>query len=733
ASRGLQVTMVDASGQIVAHSQPEGRLLTAAQILNADQAPAEIAHVLTGERGSVIARDVHGKEWLYSYAPISAAGWGVIVQRPTEIAFASARTFHRGLLLAIGIITLGAMLFWWGLSRQVIRPLEQLTRYSRLSSRGQASGEQRESPSEPGNVHQRSLAALARRDDQVGELARTLHRRLHELEMLLETSTAVVSSLDAAQVLDTILEQVHRLLAVNTCAVLVLNPDSEQLQVRASRGLSEHYVQELRLDTSPRHLPAWRAIDSKQPVQVADVERDPTMAALLPLVRREGYRALLAVPLITRHGPPAVLVIYHVTPHEFSTDEVQLAATFANQAAMAIENATLFARTDEELQKQVRSLTILNQVMLTASQSLVLDDVLSNALDAVIELVQADLAVDAKAAWIYLLREGEDVLWLRAQRGLSERFVSAVGEVKVGAGLVGAVAGSGQPLLVEEIDRLGTCAEERASVQAAADEGLRSLAAVALRAKEVTVGVLGVATRTDRCFAQSEVDLLSAIGSQVGIAVENARLYQRTRQAAVLEERNRLAREIHDALAQGLTGIIVQLEAMERLAERRPEQALASLQRAKDLARRSLQEARRSVSGLRPSSLEDMTLAEALRARVEGLASENGLHASFGSSGARRVLSPDVELNLFRIAQEALVNVQRHAQASAVHVQLDYGHAHVRLIVEDDGVGLDTATDGAARGFGLTGMKERTALLGGEIVVSGEPGQGTRVQVIVPG
>jgi signal transduction histidine kinase len=297
------------------------------------------------------------------------------------------------------------------------------------------------------------------------------------------------------------------------------------------------------------------------------------------------------------------------------------------------------------------------------------------------------------------------------------------------------VARTGQTLLVEDIRQ-----DSRLNVHAAMEESLHSLAAVPLRAKDTVVGVLGAATRHDRSFLPTEVDLLSAIGSQVGIAVENARLYQRSSQVAILEERNRLAREIHDALAQGLTGIIVQLEAMERLAQRRPDQALGSLHRAKDLARRSLQEARRSVWGLRPRSLEEMTLTEALRARVETLRANGQLHTSFGVSGSRRLLSPDVELNLFRIAQEALNNIQRHAHAETIHVQLDYGQAHVRLVVEDDGLGLPSVVDPPADGpeeerqsFGLIGMRERAALLGGQMTISSERGQGTRIEVIVPG
>ncbi len=717
AGQGVQITLVDSAGQVVAHSHPQDQpLLTVAQPMPG------LEEVLAGEQGSLLAPGADRRQWLYAYTPIPTAGWGVIVRRPAEVALATSYAFHRGLLLAIGLIALGAVGFWWGLSRQVIGPIEGLTRF------GQVGGQQ----SEPAGLARQELGRLASRQDQIGDLARTLLRmeadllrRVVQLETLLETSRAVISSLDTGQVLDSILEQVQHLLRVDTCAVLVVSEATGRLEARASRGLSRHYVERLRLDAASRELPAWRAIQQGRPIQVADAESDPTMAELRPLVQAEGYRSLLAVPLLTPHAPAAVLVVYRLQVHPFNAEEIDMVVSFANQAAMALENATLFARTDEELQRQVRSLKALNQVTLTASQSLVLDDVLSNALDAVVQVVHAD------AAWICLVENGDAPLRLRAQRGLSSVPSTQDDGGETGPGLGGWVARTGQALVVDDVrgdERLGP---------AALDEGLRSLVAVPLCAKDAIVGVLGAAARTDRHFAAGEVELLSAVGSQIGIAVENARLYHHSRQAAVLEERNRLAREIHDALAQGLTGILVQLEATERLAGRRPEQALASLQRAKDLARRSLQEARRSVWGLRPSSLEDLTLTEALQARVVMLRDEGHITASFGVSGRRRSLSPDVELNLFRIAQEALNNIQRHAGAETVHVQFDYGHAHLRLIIEDDGVGLPDLIGAAdaegLAGLGLLGMKERAALLGGQLEISSQPGQGVRIEVIVPG
>lgn len=719
AQSGLHVVMIDAAGQIIADSRVNPEFL---QVV-ADDLPG-VQQALAGQSGSLIARDQQGREWLYSYTPIPTAGWGVVVQRPTQIAFATSRSFRQGLFIALSLFLVGASLFWLGLTRRVIRPLVALTRFGKTVGQHSTIDDY---------VHT-DLISITQRPDQMGQLARTLlrmeediSRRFAELSTLLETSTAVVSSLDTQQVIASILEEIQRLLTVDSCAILVVNETTHQLEVRASQGLSQSYVDNLHLDVGERHLPGFRAIETGHPIQVSDVEDDPSMASVLPLIRDEGYRSLLSVPLITQHGPPAVLGIYRSDPHHFTDAEIGLATSFANQAAMALENATLFSLTDDELQKQVRFLSTLNQVALTVSQSLVLDDVLTNTVDAVLQVM------DTETAWIYLRREGESSLRLRIYRGFSPDFAERIHEIKVGSGLNGQVVQTGEPLLVQDIQQ-----DDRVDRQMMAQEDLHSFAAVPLQAKESVAGVLGVASRNERWFTADEVDLLSAIGRQVGIAVENARLYRRSRQVAVLEERNRMAREIHDSLAQAFTGIIVQLEAAKRLAESRPDGAQARVDKARDLARISLQEARRSVWGLRPRSLEDHTLTEALHDQVRTAQGEGGLTLRFTTSGAERRLSPDVEVNLFRIAQEALTNVQRHAQARTAGVQLDYGVGLVRLVVWDDGIGLpaDHGTNGSdddRPGFGLVGMRERVTLLGGEMNVSSVPGEGTRIEVTVPG
>jgi signal transduction histidine kinase len=207
------------------------------------------------------------------------------------------------------------------------------------------------------------------------------------------------------------------------------------------------------------------------------------------------------------------------------------------------------------------------------------------------------------------------------------------------------------------------------------------------------------------------------------------------RELAVSEERNRLAREIHDTLAQGFTGIVLQLEAAEGSIEDAPEEAAGRLARAKSLARESLQEARRSVWNLLPRALEDRTVEEALRGEVRRFAAEGQERTSFNVRGERTHLAAEVQTALLRVCQESLTNVRKHAAATEVSVTLSYEGDSVRLQVLDNGVGIDSGTGragGSDHGRGLAGMAERAQILGGTFLAEQVQSGGTRVFIEIP-
>ncbi|HVS01004.1 MAG TPA: GAF domain-containing sensor histidine kinase [Thermoanaerobaculia bacterium] len=240
------------------------------------------------------------------------------------------------------------------------------------------------------------------------------------------------------------------------------------------------------------------------------------------------------------------------------------------------------------------------------------------------------------------------------------------------------------------------------------------------------LGMLNVVGPEWRELGDDDLNLLRTIGDMLGVAVERARLHARRLESAQTEERNRLAREIHDTLAQDLSAIAFQLEAAEALLAQQadPERVQKSISAALGLARKGLEEARRSVLNLRAAPLEGRTLPEALAA----LATEAG--AAFESVPGAVALPPAVEVGLYRIAQEALQNALRHAAADQIVIRLETAKDRVRLTVQDDGRGFPGEEVSAGR-FGLVGMRERARLLGGSFQVESSPGAGTRVTVEV--
>lgn len=371
ATSGFQIFIVDAGGQVIAHPDPSLLLVDAQQTM-----PGIAASVLAGESGNVIRADLSGEETLFSYEPVTRVGWGVIVTRPTATAFASSRAFAQATGLAIGIFLLGGVVFWLVLSRDVIRPLERLAAYS------QSFGQEQLGLKWQNEV----IAALSERSDQVGHLTRSLtwmqqaiEARLNELSTLLQTSAAVVSTLDSHIVLERILEQVEHLMGIERCAILALDEKQGIFRVQASRGLSQRYAEQVSIDPSEPRSITLRAIHTGHPIQVSDTEENPGYATLRPRARAEGYRSLLAVPLNTQHAPPSALLVYYPHPHVFTHQEISLLSNFANHAAMAIENATLFARSDTQLQEQTRRLEALVESM---RDGLILEDLNGNILYA---------------------------------------------------------------------------------------------------------------------------------------------------------------------------------------------------------------------------------------------------------------------------------------------------------------------------------------------------------------
>jgi signal transduction histidine kinase len=253
------------------------------------------------------------------------------------------------------------------------------------------------------------------------------------------------------------------------------------------------------------------------------------------------------------------------------------------------------------------------------------------------------------------------------------------------------------------------------------------LGVIAIQTAAISAGLVFGEKFTEQQRRREEMvaRLEATLEENVGL---HAQLLAQAREAGVLDERQRMAREIHDTLAQGLTGIITQVQAAQRVWDA-PEQARAHVDRALALAKDSLAEARRSVQALRPGELEDARLPDAIGDLARRWADGSGVDTRVEVTGDRVPLSPAIEVALFRVAQEALTNVAKHAAATRVGLTLSYLGDEVLLDVRDDGRGMRNVN---GQGFGLNSMRQRIRSVGGTVEIESSPGEGTAVSASVP-
>ncbi|MBA7485092.1 hypothetical protein ES707_20627 [subsurface metagenome] len=413
----------------------------------------------------------------------------------------------------------------------------------------------------------------------------------------------------------------------------------------------------------------------------------------------------------------------------------------------------------QQLQSQVQAvesrekqLSALNEVSAIVSQSLELEDILNAAADKVSEVMSLEVAL------IFLLNDESQELELKAYRGVSEEFAKGLEGLKVGEGFSGRVAQTGEPLLVENASQ-----DSRLTRGVVKQEEIQAGLTVPLKAKDKVVGTLNVATRGSRQFSDEEVELLTTIGRQIGMAIENARLYQKERMMAERiardvvmekqlqenmrfylqqvtiaqeEERKRIARELHDDTAQELVALSRQLDGFASTASHLSPQDLSYLEKLRQQVDRTLDGIRRFSQDLRPSVLDDLGLLPALEWLTSDLTQRFGMHIAVGILGSPRRFPPETELILFRIAQEALRNVWKHSEASDAWIVVEFGDDKTVLTITDNGKGFELperVEDLASAGkLGLAGMQERAQLIQGKLTLQSEPGKGTTVTIEVP-
>lgn len=412
---------------------------------------------------------------------------------------------------------------------------------------------------------------------------------------------------------------------------------------------------------------------------------------------------------------------------------------------------------DARVQARTQQLSILNAVALTVNQSLDLEDILNRALDEVLQLTGIDVVA------IFLQNTVRGQLEMKAYRGLSEEAACLAYQVGMLDGSCGGVMELGKIIVVPDISSY-----RGRGAKSLQREEIKSLVHVPLTTKGWALGSMCVGTHNIAHFSDEEQKLLTAIGNQIAIAVENARLYadvqrkERVRGelfkkslAAQEEERKRIARELHDEVSQSLTALLYDAEGgleLDRLPAIKDR-----LQSICDLTQHTLESIHKLMFDLRPSMLDQLGLIPALRWLAETRLEPKGIRVNvipgsdaklFGAESDSRRLSSEIDTALYRVVQEAINNIARHAAARNVEIRLELDNGMALVSIVDDGIGFDltelnigTIKDlddsnsylsENTRGLGLLGMQERIELLGGELEIDSVPGSGTRIYIRVP-
>lgn len=543
----------------------------------------------------------------------------------------------------------------------------------------------------------RALVQRARAEAELQQAADDLARIQEHLRLLHDLGRQAANAADAHEVLTLAAQVPVDVLGARATAVVSLDGDQGRAALEMAWGLPDEAVAALRRAVDA----GWpaEACSRCQPLSARVYDTCPLLTPLRAAGCAGGLQGVVCMPLGRGEQRQAVIASYIETipPRE----RVQLLNIVATELAAALESVQLRSR-------RMATLAAVDQA---AVQPRDLDDLLRHALDTLV------VGWGAQAGAILLCDEADDIWTIRAHQGF------------------------GADLLAPAFDRVLRWAEEARRCgqspywpQLAAGDGLASAVVVLLATEGTAIGALLLGATRPETFSRSQAALLVALGHQLTLAVCNAQLSARVRQLAVLEERYRLAREMHDGLAQALGALGLELERVERsLAEGREAAAQESLRAARRAAADAYGGVREAIDGLRVAVIAPGGLAAALRDYAADFAQRTGLVVECAGPETGPELPPETALHLLRIAQEALTNVRRHAQAQRVWLRLAIVEDGLELSIADDGRGFDPALPRKGHHLGLATMRERARAVGATFTLATSPGQGTRVTVRLPG
>ncbi|MBN1486943.1 MAG: GAF domain-containing protein [Anaerolineae bacterium] len=558
-----------------------------------------------------------------------------------------------------------------------------------------------------------------------------VQRRADEGQTLLNVQRAITSDLSLDGVLQMIAEEAKRLTGVKRAIVLLVDENKEKLIVRVVAG-----------EDRPDLLGQWLSVEGSvsgrsmlegKPVLITDMKADPRADA--ETAAKTRFRSQISVPLISPSGPLGIITVSDPAPRKLNTDDVRVLTMLASSAVIGLENARLYEEEQmrhEESEKRRRIAEGLQDILAVLNSSSAFDEILDYTVYQASQLLGADAGV------IYRAHEHQQTITI-------EGTSRAPGELMELGPLGNYMEGVNRSLIRRQPYAVGNLTTEITTDLPQSVDSLdsslvewkriirkyyRAYMAIPLIIKDDLYGALVLYYREEQKFTEEDISLGMALGGQVAMAIENARLREQAEEIAVATERNRLARDLHDAVSQTLFSASIIADVLPRIWDRDEEEARRRLNELRELTRGALAEMRMLLVELRPSALVEAEFPELLRQLTEAFIGKTRIPVTLTINGDCD-FPADIKVTLYRIAQEALNNIAKHASATEVCVCLDCQPEQIKLHILDNGRGF-SPQDIPPNHFGLNIMQERAGNIDATLTVASQVGEGTQIVFIWP-
>ena len=531
--------LVDEHGNLIAHGdatlvlkRPDLRQVAAVQKFLRDPTRSDRTPAQEG-------RGLLGKPVLATYAPVRELGWAVILEEPIDAALANVEELKRYavVLLVVGL-AVGAVIIAW-VSSRMTGPIRELR--EGVATIGAGNLEHRTSI-KTGDEIQDLADEFNKMTDALqnsyATLEQKVEQRTKEISALYGVTTAVNQSLALEDILNAVIAKTTEMFHFESTRVFLFNDEMEELQLRASYEVDSEHMTGIRVLKRGQGV-IGHVAESGEPMMFDDVHSDPRYAALsatkATLNAKLGFFAVF--PIKTHARVFGVILFSARSPRKLTDDETRLLTSISEHLAVAVEKASLFRQSETRSQQ----LSVLNTIGAAVSRSLNLEMILNEAIEKMIEKLNFD------AAWIYILDSSKEVLLLKAYKGISEEMAYSMNRRKLSVGISGKIFETGERLVFEDLPN-DLQYKQLSSGNRVSSLEFASTAGFPIRANEKVIGVLHLASKVQRHFAVDELQLMESIAQEIGVAAENARLFEQVNQkTAELGQMNQELQEANQA------------------------------------------------------------------------------------------------------------------------------------------------------------------------------------------